>query len=430
MMLRNILSRLRSRVGRRGRQPQVRQYGQFQFRQVVERLEDRTLLSGQALSFDDVAVLMHQQSITGATVITHGYQISDSGGDSLISLAQAVRNRADLENGATQTAWLLDYDLPFGNVFQWQGTFDVNGLPSASGQTGEVVLLFDWAPESNEDSAGWGEAAGDALFSMLVGLGLANPAAGTAVPLHFIGHSFGAAVTSEAVERLAAFNVPVDQVTYLDPHDFDQGLTYDTAQRLSDLGQPTGYGASTWNNVRFTDAYYQTRTLNGSAVLDSLVPDGRPIPGAYNVWLDTELPSASPNPYGAFDVAGDHSYVWSGFYLATVTGSYSEDLNGNGTLDEEEDLNGDAKITVAPSPQTSFELSPSNVNAAGYALSRLGRKLTGRSLAELPNATFFGANQSHEHTPESFVNRTTGAANVAGLAAKGLTARGIVKCCG
>ena len=41
-------------------------------------------------------------------------------------------------------------------------------IPNATGaQSGEVVLNFDWAPESNEPSAGWTEAAGDALFSAL-----------------------------------------------------------------------------------------------------------------------------------------------------------------------------------------------------------------------------------------------------------------------
>ncbi len=87
----------------------------------------------------------------------------------------------------------------------------------------------------------------DALFNLLVGLNLAKPQEPTkSEPFHFIAHSFGAAVTSAAVERLAAFDIPVDQVTYLDPHDFDQGLIIDSAQRLFDIGSPDGYGASVW----------------------------------------------------------------------------------------------------------------------------------------------------------------------------------------
>ena len=33
------------------------------------------------------------------------------------------------------------------------------------------------------------------------------------VPLHFFAHSFGSAVTSEAVEPLSRYDVSVDQVT-------------------------------------------------------------------------------------------------------------------------------------------------------------------------------------------------------------------------
>ena len=55
-MLRNILSRLRSRIGRRGRQPQTRRNGQTQFRQVVERLEDRTLLSSADLVPENISL--------------------------------------------------------------------------------------------------------------------------------------------------------------------------------------------------------------------------------------------------------------------------------------------------------------------------------------------------------------------------------------
>ena len=81
-------------------------------------LEDRTLLT--TLSLDEVAELMREETVTSATVITHGFQLLDSLGDSLLSLAQEIRQRADDENGSAATAWLLDYDLtgtPIDGVF-------------------------------------------------------------------------------------------------------------------------------------------------------------------------------------------------------------------------------------------------------------------------------------------------------------------------
>lgn len=78
-----------------------------------------------------------------------------------------------------------------------------------------------------------------------------------------------------------------------------------------------------WDQVGFTDVYYQTRNSNDSdnEPDSGIVPGGRPIPGAYNRFLDTELPNLTVTPYGALDFAGDHSYVWSDFYLATVRGT-------------------------------------------------------------------------------------------------------------
>lgn len=288
---------------------------------------------------------------SGATIITHGLQVFADGGDSLLSLAQSVLTRTG--------GWLVDYDIAAeGEV----GTFEVTRRP---GLGNEVVLLFDWAEESNEPSAGWGEAAGDALFSIIAGLGLVDPAAGAnnTTPLHFIGHSFGTAITSEAIERLAYFDVPVDQVTYLDPHDFDQsGLPIDGNQELDQLGLPAlgqGYGVSVWNNVEFADVYYQTAEL----------PDGRPIAGAFNTHL-----TAADLGAGAL-----HSLVWSRYYLDSVLDNSSNDR---------------------------------------FGLSRLGGQSGNR-----PTNRFFNTDgtQDHEHTDPLLANPLTGLANTTGLQTLGLS---------
>ena len=109
----------------------------------------------------------------------------------------------------------MDYDIPNEGG---KGCFDANQsvlpLPDEAGTEGELVVLFDWTVESSESSSGWTEAAGDVLFTILVDLELVDPRLGAtnSTPLHLLGHGMGAAVTSEAVERLAEFGVPVDQV--------------------------------------------------------------------------------------------------------------------------------------------------------------------------------------------------------------------------
>ncbi|MCA9195494.1 MAG: hypothetical protein KDB03_27170, partial [Planctomycetales bacterium] len=136
---------------------------------LLELLERRDLLT--QISFTDAAERFSNHDVTGVTIVTHGYQPPDAlidaaklvclsvgDGDSLMPLAQAIRNRADAVNGDGY-AWLLDYDVVQGG----NGNFDSDDSqlpPAVEGGTdalsGEVVLLFDWAAESNELSAGWG----------------------------------------------------------------------------------------------------------------------------------------------------------------------------------------------------------------------------------------------------------------------------------
>ena len=104
----------------------------------------------------------------------------------------------------------------------------------------------------------------------------------------------------------------VDQVTYLDPHDFNQGLGFDYTQRLFELGpRLRRRGLS---DVAFTDVYYQTPAGSQGVRYRRNIPGGRPIPGAYNRWsVASELAVVAR-------AVNDHSWVWEGFYLATCSG--------------------------------------------------------------------------------------------------------------
>lgn len=378
----------------------------------------------QTLSVDDMATRMNRQTITGATIIVHGFQASDGGGDSLMPLADAIKKKiqsllGDPNNGAPW-CWLLDLDIDNSGPNLAVGrdggntVFDLNQsfapAQNANGESGHVVLLFDWAAESNERSHGWTEAAGDALFALLIKLGIVRVEQDTHIPLHFIAHSFGCAATSECVERLAHYNVSVDQVTYLDPHDFNQPirdslphLTHvDTAQRQWTVGKPGGYGATVWNNVAFTDCYYQTRGIGGTTwVVD--VPNGRPIPGAYNYWVNTDLPPGNPNPYGRTSSNSDHTYVWNAFYRGTILGRLPNNNDYPGA-------------DACPNPQTA-----PNWGQTGWAYSRFSNSGVAR-----PAPRFYStqaAAQSHRYSEPDLVDRTTGQPNAAGLQKRGFTLR-------
>ena len=106
-----------------------------------------------------------QGRLTGATIITNGFQVEQrvplvgSDGDSMLSLATAVRER--LANDG-KSAYLVDYDIlaESGN-----GVIDAgqSNLPASGSSKGDLILLWDWAFESNEASPGWTQAVGDAL---------------------------------------------------------------------------------------------------------------------------------------------------------------------------------------------------------------------------------------------------------------------------
>ncbi len=343
----------------------------------------------------DAFARMNGQQITGATIITHGFTSSNNGGGYLLPLAQAIRNQIAAQTG--EPVWLLDYDLTndgVTGVFGAGSNFPAMGPP----QSGHVVLLFDWGAESNETSNWWAETAGDALFALGTGLGIYSPRNQSTAPTQFIAHSFGTVATTEAVERLAAYTVPVAQVTLIDPHDFDQSdvPTFDEAQRMSDLGAPAGYGATIWNNVAEADVYYQTRGNQDPLVsIVTADPEGRPIPGATNRLLDgsDELPAGNPYSFGSLN--SDHSYAWNAFYLSTVSGSRVPGTAAPATADFDY-------------TQTGWGHSIHNANRVPIAA---------------PN--FYEPGQSHEHSVSQVVT-PAGNPNTTGLAQLGLTSQQVI----
>lgn len=350
-----------------------------------------TSVAHAQLSIEAMFERMQANSITGATVITHGFSPFDGGGGSMLPLAEAIRDR--LLTQSDENVWLLDYDLTDdGETGVFNTSSSVLPEDNSQGQSGHAILLYDWAPESNETSRWWAESAGDALFALGAGVGMFSPATQSSVPIHFIGHSFGTVATSQAVERLAGYNVPVDQLTLLDPHDFDQPdvPTFDDAQRLFELGAPTGYGATVWDNVATADAYYQTRgEQGGAAALFTADPEGRPIPGAYNRFIDAagELPVT--NPYGNGSES-DHTYVWNQYYMATVTG-------------------------VPPTGP----LAPADANL-DYSQTGWAYSIHNAAPLPMPSATFYNSGQDHEWTNPQLAS-SDGSPNTSGLAELQLT---------
>ncbi|MCB1229514.1 MAG: LEPR-XLL domain-containing protein, partial [Verrucomicrobiae bacterium] len=282
----------------------------------IEPAVIRNTLSPYADLIDSVTIITHgEASFSGEdTLLGYFYGAgSDRGpspGDDLRALALAIHSQG--------TGFLLDYDVPsdrsdsrgqidveqsiFATTDQIDAILEARSLLGTNDEisgaaTGlHVVLLFDWAPESNNSSGGWASAAGEALVALMADLGLLNILTPGGNPnYHFIGEGTGAVVTSEAVRELGAMGISVDHLTYLDPRDYDGNSVGSRSPEV-------------WDNVGFADVYYQTDDA----------PIGRAVPASYSVDV-TGLGGAAINSiYDFLSSAFTTNQAWTDYYLPTV----------------------------------------------------------------------------------------------------------------
>jgi len=177
----------------------------------------------------------------GVTVITHGWQpVEDDTVKWTVTMADAILDRADRSSERLAYGSIFVHDPVTGQWRDlnsdergWIGNRPVN----TNDPTQEIVLIYNWASESDNVYNGWLEGAADNLFASLLApvpdtnlqggdpkrrvLDLArdfwNP---DYLNLHFIGHSRGAVLNSLVTERIGYYfpECTIDQVTSLDPH--------------------------------------------------------------------------------------------------------------------------------------------------------------------------------------------------------------------
>lgn len=299
---------------------------------------------------NNIAVSLAQMVVSrfGTTVITHGFQLGGSLNCWPFQMARAILTRS----GGGK---ILQYD-------KTSNTFQACQSPDPCGNTnhcaspdpaGETILLFDWAQESNNNFQGFSEAAGDALFSALIRG--EQGAQFTLDPIHFIGHSRGTVVNSEAVERLLAFAKPVDHVTMIDPVDEGWAAQLDDY----DVNAHGDRGAVAWLGTGFTDSYYSL-DFDSCFGLDL---DGRRIEGANNLNL-SNLGSVSNIDH--LDI-----HAWYHFTIDTT----AED-DGDSGICTADDLGTSWFDQTSNSPLCETTASerrrPSSREYDGYFFSRLG----------------------------------------------------------
>jgi hypothetical protein len=210
------------------------------------------------------------------TIIAHGLTADFGSGEK--SAWQRAMGRAIIDSSPGGEGAVLFYTPSDGAWNLHYGSVD----PAEP-----LVLVFNWVFESDGLSlpganTNYTEAAGDALYAAL-----RDPEGAVAFELltgrsvHFIGHSRGAVVTSEAVRRLGRDGIIVDQLTALDPHPvngfFEDGFGEDWDDPFPQV----------WENVVFADTYY--RQDGASSFGANQDTDGYAVPGSFSVDLTPRL---------------------------------------------------------------------------------------------------------------------------------------------
>ncbi|MEW5801748.1 MAG: hypothetical protein AB1847_06540 [bacterium] len=239
-------------------------------------------MGGSTLDLDNICFQTNRgsarripdQSVStySTTVITHGYTTMEPLGqqavyaDWMIPMAEGIRERS---SGA---GTVLEYIPATG---QWESV-DPIVTP------GDIILIFNWQQESDILNAGgtkgFAEAAADALYAALCDPQVPAALEGSnflANNLHFIGHSRGAVVNSEVVERIVSAGYVVDHVTTLDPHPVNGTLP----PLMFDFEDAE---PRTWQGVTWADNYWR----EDGTQIDY---NGMIINGAYNVDLGPRI---------------------------------------------------------------------------------------------------------------------------------------------
>lgn len=221
------------------------------------------------------------------TILTHGFS-PGSKGVWVESMASAIIERAG----------------GVGTIYRYTGASGVwSPVPEAGGDGSgsNVVLIFNWVPESaSVTGPNWRytQAAGDALGAMLRDPVYAEGSQGptellAARAVHFIGHSRGACVISEAIRRLALAGIPVDQMTTLDPHPTDGTLD---APYNANWGDPTPVR---WSNTTWADNIWRA---DGGGFINGLDFDGVPLANCFDNELDESALNCCANTFAHLDV--------------------------------------------------------------------------------------------------------------------------------
>ena len=188
-------------------------------------------------------------SAAGVTLITHGDNGTTTGW--ITGMANVMSARM----GGNVPVYRINVTSGGGGLVA--STTNVSGLNPMASPKGEMILMLDWGPVSNDSTTTYQVAA--VVAPLFVRTNLIAELSGHALaefPIQLIGHSRGASLVCQLSELLGEQGIWVDQVTSLDAHPISGDAP-----------------VATYENVLYADSYYQTSSFLHLA-------DGQIVPGS------------------------------------------------------------------------------------------------------------------------------------------------------
>jgi hypothetical protein len=271
----------------------------------------------------------------GVTVITHGDNGTTTGWVTGMANAMSARIGGNIP--------IYRINVTSGGSGLLASITNVSGINPMASSSGEMILMLDWGPVSNDSTTTYQVAA--VVAPLFVRTNLIADLGGHALaefPIQLIGHSRGASLVCQLSRLLGEQGIWVDQVTSLDAHPISGDAP-----------------VATYESVLFADSYYETSSFFHLA-------DGQIVPGS----------------------AWRKQTVISGGYVFPYDGHSDVHLWYHGTIDLKtptSDTETNIDSTMRAQWWTTVEQAGTN---AGYIYTRLGQSNRLSSLQ--PN----GANSS------------------------------------
>ncbi|MDB5858372.1 MAG: hypothetical protein JWQ76_2061, partial [Ramlibacter sp.] len=169
----------------------------------------------KSATFKVAPVRSDGQTFPSVTVITHGFQPPIISPDN-VRETTAWEIAVSMQEKSGATVLILN---------KASGEFErADRMLAAIDYTKPLVLLPNWIVESGISDSGFAEASASAIYAAMEKLDVAYGGKLFKSSLHFIGHSRGASVNSEVIQRIGTYHTDTRniQMTMLDPHDFVQ----------------------------------------------------------------------------------------------------------------------------------------------------------------------------------------------------------------